>query len=407
MPFEYWNLPKSENVTTRIIRCYKDGKYIVFTRDDGKECKYDLSSGEVIGFRGKPVKRLSSQLKDLTCKRLFEITENPTYRSFFEWVWKWHQNGKAWVFFEYTMPDFRDHEQYFASGFTNIESRLRYGYHEIPKGLFKICNNYGIKLTNKLAKTYISYPNIFNVLINMDFGKCSIEDMIEAVCYGCILSKEYTTEKTEIDPNDLLSRKTINTKHKEKGRDSYFISLITDFGYNPKLLLEYVDSIKIGRRFKKTIFQDIFDYADMMTQLYDSYDRYPEDFTHAHRKSCEEYNRISISYDEVQYSQRNVLDYECEIDGFKFIYPRTTEEIKEEARQQHNCVATYIGRVLEEDCHIMFMRPIEDVEHSYITLEIRTKQIVQAKRKYNQEPSEEELEIIKKWNKKYRQFELK
>lgn len=406
MPFEYWDLPKSDNVTTRIVRCYKDGKYIVFTRDDGKECKYDLATGEVIGFRGKPVKRLSSQLKDLTCKRLFEITENPIYRQFFEWVWKWHPNGKAWVFFEYTMPDFKNYEQYFTSGFTNIESRLKYGFNEIPKGLFKLCRTYNIKLTNKLAKTYIENPNVFNVLLGIDFGKCSIDKMIEAVCHGCVINKQYTTERIEINPDNLLERKTINTTHKQNGRDSYFISLINDYGYNAKLLFEYVDSVKIGRKFKKEIFQDIFDYADMMTQLYDSFDRYPEDFSHAHRRSCEEYNRITISYDEVQYSQRNVLDYECEIDGFKFIYPRTTQEIKEEARQQHNCVATYINRVLEEDCHIMFMRPIDDLDHSYITLEIRSKRIVQAKRKFNNEPSEGELEIIKKWNKRYNKFEL-
>ena len=128
MPFEYWNLPSSYNETTRIVRCYKDGKYIVFTRDDGKECKYDLSTGEAIGFRGKPVKRLASQLKDLTCDRLIEITDNPVYKQFFEYVWSWHQNGKAWVFFEYTMPKYIDYEQYFSSGFTNIERRFKYGY---------------------------------------------------------------------------------------------------------------------------------------------------------------------------------------------------------------------------------------------------------------------------------------
>lgn len=129
MPFEYWMLPSSDDVTTKIERCYKDGKYIVFTRDDGKECKYDLSSGEVIGFRGKPVKRLASQLKDLTCRRLFEITESPVYKRFFEWVWKQRQNGKAWVFFEYTMPEFIDYEQYFTSAKTlALSNRLRYGY---------------------------------------------------------------------------------------------------------------------------------------------------------------------------------------------------------------------------------------------------------------------------------------
>jgi len=52
------------------------------------------------------------------------------------------------------------------------------------------------------------------------------------------------------------------------------------------------------------------------------------------------------------------------------------------------------------------MRPVDDIKNSYITLEIRGNKIVQAKRKYNKNPSKEELEVIKKWNKKYKNFRL-
>lgn len=410
MPFEYWNLPKSDNVTTKIVHCTKSGKYIVFTRDDGKECKYDLSTGEVIGFRGKQVKRLSSQLKDLTCKRLFEIIDNPTYKQFFEWVWKWHPNGKAWVFFEYTMPDFRDYEQFFTSSrIKKLGGRFEYGYSQIPKGLFKLCDTYDLVLSNALAKSYLKCSDAFNLIYDMDFGKCTPQKIIEAMTYGATVDHRCSYDENQaIDANNLLMRREdAAPNHTIPGRDSYFCCLITDLGYNAKLLLNYVDSIKINRRFKKDIFRDIYDYADMMTQLYDSYDRYPEDFAKAHKKACEEYNRISVKYDEVKYTERNVLDYECEIDGFRFIYPRTTQDIRDEARHQHNCVATYIDRVLQEDCHIMFMRPANDVEHSYITLEIRNNRVVQAKRKFNEEPSLEERKIIDKWNDKYKKFKLR
>ena len=75
--FDYWLLPSgTDDETTRIINVTKDGKYLLFHRDDGKICKYDLSSGEVIGFRGKPVKTLSSQLKDLTVGKLITITSD-------------------------------------------------------------------------------------------------------------------------------------------------------------------------------------------------------------------------------------------------------------------------------------------------------------------------------------------
>lgn len=369
-----------------------------------------------MGFRGKKVKSLASQLKDLTCEKLFEITDNKIYKDFFEYVWHSHRNGKAWVFFQYTMPLYINYEQYFTSGFTNIDYNLQYGYSEIPKGLIKLCNTYNLRLTNKLAKSYLRNPDAFNIIYDLDINKCTDAQMIDAMIYGCTTRStcHYEQIGTQVvNENNLLLRKN-NVRQKgveikpriEHAKNSYYIELISTYGYNPKLLIKYVDSEKIKRRFKKAIFQDIFDYADMMNQLYDDFDKYPDDLSAAHRQACKEYNRISIDYDEDQYSERNVLDYECEIDGFSFIYPRNTDEIKKEGKNQHNCVATYINRVLYEGCHIMFMRPTNDIQHSYITLEIRDNRIVQAKRKFNNNPSKKEWDVITKWNKKYKDFEL-
>lgn len=401
MPFEYWNLPPCRE-PTRIVNCEKVGKYIVFTRDDGKQCKYDLSSGEVIGFRGKPVKRLSGQLRGLSCVELFGLIKNRTYKEYFEYVWKWHPNGQAWVFFEYTMPNYIGYEQFFTSGFTNIENRFLHSFSEVPKGLFKLCETYNVKLTNALFDEYVENPDAFNILYDQDFGKCSTEKMIEAMCYGHTLHIERTRQVTRINPENLLSQQvTRHTKGKHL-QNSYFFRLIKDFGYNPKLLMNYVDSVKINRRFKKAIFRDIYDYADMMTQMYEDFDRYPSNLTRVSIKTAEDYNKLQIDYSETEYQKRNVLDYECEIDGFKFIYPRKVQDIKKEGVNQHNCVATYIDRVLSDYCHIMFMRPVSNIEDSYITLEIVNNKIVQAKRKYNQLPSPEEIEIIHKWNEKYK-----
>ena len=307
------------------------------------------------------------------------------------------------------MPDFMDYEQFFTSSKVSmIGNRFRYGYSQIPKGLFKFCEEYNIPLTNELAKSYLKNADAFNLLNYIDFGKCTKQDMIKAMTFGCTFYTPHHYNYTHeiIDENNLLMRRADVKPNTDGGRDSYFISLIDLYEYNAKLLLNYIDSVKINRRFKREIFRDIYDYADMMTQLYDSFDRYPENFTEAYKKTCEEYNRISVKYDEIEYSERNVLEYECEIDGFRFIYPRTTADIKQEAKNQHNCVATYIGRVLHEDCHIMFMRPTNDINNSYITLEIRNNKIVQAKRKYNEEPSNEEYEVIDKWNEKYKGFNL-
>ena len=416
--FEYWNLPSSDNEKTKIVRCYKSYKYLVFVRDDGRECKYDLSSGEVIGFRNKPVKSLATQLKDLTCEKLIEITQDPVYKQYLLYVWHRYRKGKAWVFLKETLPLFINYEQYFSTGFTNIQRSLMYGYNEIPKGLFKLCNTYNLQLTNQLASTYIENPDAFNMLEHMTLNKCSKEKMIEAITYGCRKQKKHIildNPDNTVNPYDLTVktsavRMTDNrclAELKELDRDSsYFNLLISHFGYNSKLLISYIDAEKIKKKFSISIFKYLYGYADLMNQLYVTFDKYPKNLNTSHAKACDEYNKLSIYYDEKEFGRRNVLDYECEIDGYKFIYPRSTKEIQAEARSQHNCVATYIDRVLHEDCHIMFMRPVNNLNDSYITLEIRNNKIVQAKRKFNKSPSTQENEIIKKWNKKYENYKL-
>ena len=403
--FEYWRLPYSDDIKTKINRCYKSGKYIVFVREDGKECRYDLQTGETIGFRGKPVKSLASQLKDLTCERLFKIIDNPVYREYLQYVWHMHRNGKAWVFFKYTMPEYIGYEQFFTSGFRNLQYHFDYTFNQVPKGLLKLCTEFNIPLTNKLYEEYIRNPNAFNLLFDYEFEQCSTEDIIDAMLYGHVSEKYYRRryhQNTQISPQNLLVYKTEKTRKNEyNGRDSYFWLLINNFSYNAKLLLDYVDSIKIRKKFKKTIFRDIYDYAAMMDEICDKFNRYPENLPLESKKAIAEYNKLQIIYNETAYKSRNVLNYECEIDGFRFIYPRSTEEIKKEGVEQHNCVACYISRVLDDKCHIMFMRPLDNLSKSYITLEIVNNKIVQAKRKYNRNPDAKEREVIRKWNEKY------
>ena len=403
--FEYWMLPAgTDNETTRIVNVTKDGKYLFFHRDDGKICKYDLSSGEVIGFRGKPVKSLSSQLKDLTVDMLIDITSDITYKKFLAYVYDRRPKHRAWLFVSEALPKFMDYEQYFTSGFTNITRSFNHGYSEISKGLIKFCNTFNLTLDNELFDRYNENPDAYNLLLNIELKNYTPLEMMKAMMFG----NPKNVFHGEIDPHDLTNRTNTALPPRRvnvRGDKSYFDRLVEDYRYNVKRLILYIDQLDMNQK-RRTICRDIFDYADMMSQLHDNYDKYPEKLYDAHKQAIKEYNRLKFNYDENAYSKRNVLEYECEIDGFKFIYPRKTSEIQKEGRDQHNCVATYINRVLEEDCHIMFMRPVNDIDHSYITLEIWNNKIVQAKRKYNHDPSEEELEIIKKWNERYKNFKL-
>ena len=66
-----------------------------------------------------------------------------------------------------------------------------------------------------------------------------------------------------------------------------------------------------------------------------------------------------------------------------------------------NCVSSYIDKVIDGYCHILFLRKKNSPKESLVTIEVRNDQIVQAKRRFNDDVTEEQKEVINKFNKKF------
>ena len=62
-----------------------------------------------------------------------------------------------------------------------------------------------------------------------------------------------------------------------------------------------------------------------------------------------------------------------------------------------NCVRNYCLDVSNNECQIYFMRYKDNLSKSLITIEVRDGKIVQARAKYNELPGEDEMKILKKW----------
>ena len=84
-----------------------------------------------------------------------------------------------------------------------------------------------------------------------------------------------------------------------------------------------------------------------------------------------------------------------------FIYPKCTQDIKDEAVQQNNCVASYIDRVIDGHCDILFLRKKDSPDKSLVTIEVVNNKIVQALRRFNDHVTQEDQEAIDYWNKKF------
>ena len=86
---------------------------------------------------------------------------------------------------------------------------------------------------------------------------------------------------------------------------------------------------------------------------------------------------------------------------YTFIYPESTQDIKDEAVNQNNCVASYIKNVINGNCHILFLRKKDNPTKSLVTIEVRNNKIVQARRRFNDPVTREQQTVIDKWNNWY------
>ena len=145
------------------------------------------------------------------------------------------------------------------------------------------------------------------------------------------------------------------------------------------------------------ILGEIDDNCNMLSQMSDKYDRYPRHFLTSHQITSRTYQRWKQEFNEELFAKRVNTKMEITIGDYKFIYPKTTKDIKDEAVQQSNCVASYIDKVIGGSCDIILMRKKNDVENSLVTVEVRNGKVVQARQRFNESVNESEQKALDKY----------
>lgn len=368
------------------MKVYKDKQFLVFDFENGKTVKYDFATKKAIGIKGKPVKDLRSQLRGISMSQIIENCEDEKYAKFLSFVMRSEsiQHYEIWNVGTVLdrVPSYSRFEQLFSAGIDDIiESKnkraFKYSINDIPKSLLKLCREHSIKLTNDIVRFYKENPNAYCIAYKLDYISLDYYDIY----------KIWKTSENIYDAN----------------AKSYFNILVNEYGYNAKDLWLYIDRIKTFEAIEDMAFliRELCDYADMMRQLSNKYDKYPRHFLTTHKIACRNYNRIKKEFSEELFRKRMKKEYECSFGEYVFIYPKSTQEIKDEAVSQNNCVASYIDKVIEGKCHILFLRKKNSPKESLVTIEVRNDQIVQAKRRFNDDVTEEQKEVIDKFNKKF------
>lgn len=368
------------------MKVYKDKQFLVFDFENGKTVKYDFATKKAIGIKGKPVKDLRSQLRGISMSQIIENCEDEKYAKFLSFVMRSEsiQHYEIWNVGTVLdrVPSYSRFEQLFSAGIDDIiESKnkraFKYSINDIPKSLLKLCREHSIKLTNDIVRFYKENPNAYCIASKLDYISLDYYDIY----------KIWKTSENIYDAN----------------AKSYFNILVNEYGYNAKDLWLYIDRIKTFEAIEDMAFliRELCDYADMMRQLSNKYDKYPRHFLTTHKIACRNYNRMKKEFSEELFRKRMKKEYECSFGEYVFIYPKSTQEIKDEAVSQNNCVASYIDKVIEGKCHILFLRKKNSPKESLVTIEVRNDQIVQAKRRFNDDVTEEQKEVIDKFNKKF------
>lgn len=288
------------------------------------------------------------------------------------------------------VPIYSNYEQLFSAGIDEIldvGNKFKYKINDIPKALIKLCKNRQIKLSDNILEYYKKNPNAHLIAYNLEYMSLTDNDIYRI----------WSTDNYDYD--------------RDTGYYywSYFNRLLDEFGYTAKPLLLYIDELKTFEALEdiRTIMRELYDYANMMKAISPKFDKYPRHFLTTHKIACRNYDRMKKEFSEELFKKRINKQYECSFGDYIFIYPNSTQDIKDEAVSQNNCVASYIDKVIDGECHILFLRKKNKPDDSLVTIEVRNNKIVQARRRFNDPVTAEDQKAIDAFNKKFTNKEEK
>ena len=155
------------------------------------------------------------------------------------------------------------------------------------------------------------------------------------------------------------------------------------------LVITYVDYLHMCRR-----------------QAYDMKEKsvlFPKNCAAAHDREAERIQKINdaqknkafgIAY--AGFARKAALSNE----ELQIVCPKRANELVAEGRALHHCVGSYIDRVTEGRCLIVFVRRVEEPKKPYVTVEVRDGKIAQIHGDHNSAPTEDVQKFVDLWSRK-------
>ena len=391
------------------MKAYKDKQFLVFEFTDGKTVKYNLATKETIGKLGKPVKNINSQLSGYDLITVIESFNDINYKNYLYFLNKNFINKtvKGTIGCKITnvgsflsrINDYSYFEQYFSAGVRKISPKFVYDINELPKGYVNFCKKNSIVIDDFSLIAYQNFSAKLNAINEEHFNSLSMFDILQFV-----VPQYYSSYRIEYYKGRQRNKiEMCGERAGAQGGCDYcsFLALTETYHYNWLRLLHYIDDLITyeGLTSWKNILKELEDYNKMLSSISThKYEKYPKYFLSMHSIVCRNYNRLNKTFSVTDFSQRVNKKMEYTYKNYVFIYPGTPDDIKDEAVQQTNCVASYIDAVLAGTCDIIFLRDKNTPQKSLVTIEVRNNRVVQALRAFNKPISNSEQVAISHYN---------
>ena len=173
------------------MKVYKENQFLVFKLDDGRIVKYDFAKRRAIGFSGKYVENIKSQLKGYTIKDVINGCDDSGYAEFLSFVRRHSHCENIGTLLEKARY-YSGYEQIFSAGIRKVALSLNYSIDQIPKFLIKVCRDQNILLTNNLIEVCKAIPNESNLAFNLNYESLSSKDVSEILIRQIFIDHQYT-----------------------------------------------------------------------------------------------------------------------------------------------------------------------------------------------------------------------
>lgn len=130
------------------------------------------------------------------------------------------------------------------------------------------------------------------------------------------------------------------------------------------------------------------DDLDIVPTLYSSYLAITHDITSRNHS-------IVISEDQERIFKNKYKDFETyKGKDYMVVAPKDSKDVMEEGDKLNHCVASYIKKILDGACNILFMRSVEDITKRLITVEVVGDTVCQARGLHDRDITEPEKNAL-------------